>query len=86
MFSLLTILYKEVGLQTAHEMSTLKSGHEGEASGATGSNVPVGEADHEAQAGSSIQSQAPPPNDGPSNSGEHSTISYCPGDFLDLRC
>ena len=59
-------------------MSTLTSGREGEASGATGSNAPVGGADREleVQAGSSTRSQAQASNDGRSKSGErHSTIS-----------
>ncbi len=56
-------------------MSTLKSGHDGEASGATGSNALVGGADREAQAGSSTRPQVQAQKDGPSNSGEHSTIS-----------
>jgi hypothetical protein len=62
-------------------MSTLTSGREGESSGVIGSNVLVGEADHEAQAGSSTQSQAQPPKDGPSHSGEYITISYYPSNF-----
>ena len=65
-------------------MITLTSGHEGESSGAIGSNVLVGEADREAQAASSTRSQAQPPKDGPSNEsnpGEHITISYHPSNF-----
>ena len=57
-------------------MSTLTSGREGESSGLTGSSVLVGEADHEAQAGSSTRSQAQPPKDGSYNPGEHVTISF----------
>jgi hypothetical protein len=76
-----TILHKGVGQSTAREMSTLTSGREGESSEVTGSNVLVGEADRKAQAGSSTQSQAQPPKDGPSNSGEHITISYYHSDF-----
>ena len=81
MYSPLTILYKVVGLQAAHEMSTLTSGREGESSGVTGSNVLVEEADFEAQAGSSTRSQAQPPKDGPSNPGEHITIYYNRSNF-----
>ena len=81
MYSPLTFLYKGVGLQAAHEMSTLTSGREGESSGLTGSNVLVEEADFEAQAGSSTQSQAQLPKDEPSNPGEHITISYYPSNF-----
>ena len=44
----------------------------------TGSNVLVEEADCEAKAGSSTQSQEQAKNDGPSNSGDFSTIL---GDF-----
>jgi hypothetical protein len=64
-------------------MSTLTSDRKGESSGfrVTGSNVLVEEADREAQAGSSTWSQAQPPEDGLSNSGEHITISYYPSSF-----
>ena len=59
-------------------MSDLTSGREGETSGAAGSSVlaRVG-ADHEAQARVSLStlSQAQPPIDGLSNSGEHFTWS-----------
>jgi hypothetical protein len=69
-YSSLTPLYKEARRKSAHEMRTLRSGHKDEASEATGSNVLV----REAQASSSTQSQALPPTDGPSISGEHITI------------
>jgi hypothetical protein len=62
-------------------MSTITYGREGEFSGVTGSNVLVEEVNREAQAGSSTQSQAQPPNDGPSNSGEHIAIAYYPSSF-----
>ncbi len=62
-------------------MSTLTSGGEGEASGTTGSNPLVEEADREAQAGSSTRSQAQAPKDGPSNSGEYGTVSQYPSDI-----
>jgi hypothetical protein len=62
-------------------MSTLTSDREGEYSGVTGSNVLVGEADREAQAGSSTRSQSEPPNVGRSDSSEHITIPYYPSDF-----
>ena len=55
-------------------MSTPTSGREGESPRATGRNILVREADREAQAGSSTQSQAQPPNDGPSNFSEHFTV------------
>ena len=64
-------------------MSTLtydREGH-GESSGVIGSNVLVGEADREAQAGSSTRSQSDPTIDGTSDSGEHITISYYPSNF-----
>ena len=63
-----------VGQLAVHEMRTLTSGREGESSGVTGSNVLFGEADCEAQAGSSTRSQAQPLKDGPSNSGEYIAI------------
>ena len=69
MYSPLTILYEGVGLQATHEMSDFASGREGESSGVTGINVLVGNADCEAQASSSTQSQAQPPKDGSFNSG-----------------
>jgi hypothetical protein len=62
-------------------MSTLTSDLEGESLGVTGGNVLVEEADREAQAGSSTRSQAQPPKDGPSGSGEHITISFYHSNF-----
>ena len=59
-------------------MSHLTSGYEGEASGSAGNSVLASdEADHEAQAqvSPSTLSQAQPPIDGLSNSGEHITWS-----------
>lgn len=81
LYSLLTLA--EVGWKAAHEMNTLTSGRECESSGAPGSSAPVSDADRDpdsklgaqAGSGSSIRSQSQGPNDGRSNSGEHSTIS-----------
>ena len=56
--------YEGVGRKEAHVMSTLTSGY------ATGSSALVGEADSEAQVGSSTQA----PKDGRSNSGEFPNI------------
>ena len=60
-----------------HEMSTLTSGHEGEALGGAGSSVLDEDADHEALASPWTWSRAQPPKseDSPSNSGEHITWS-----------
>ena len=64
----LTVLFKDVSRNSTHEMGTLTSVREGEASGATRSSALVGEADCEAPA---AQSQALPPKDAPTNSGEN---------------
>ena len=57
-------------------MSTLTSGREGESPEATGSNVPVGDADREAtQAVPSIQAQVQARNDDSPNFSEHSRVS-----------
>ncbi|KAH9170245.1 hypothetical protein EDB89DRAFT_2190977, partial [Lactarius sanguifluus] len=61
-----------------HELCTLTSRREGEASGTTRSSAPVGEAIREAQAGSSTQSQARAQIDDPSNPGENDDRT--PGD------
>ena len=59
-------------------MSIPTSGRKGEPSGVTGSNALVEETDRDAQAGSSTQSPVQAQEDGPSNSGELTTIL---GDF-----
>ena len=69
------LLYKEVRLQAAHEISILKSGRDSEASEAIGSNTQEREADREVQADSSVQSEVGIQNDTPSNSGEKNTVS-----------
>ncbi len=72
LYSLLTLLYKEVRGKGAYDTSTHTAGRDGEASG---SSALVGEADREAQSGPSTRSQAQAPKDGSSDSGGHSTIS-----------
>ena len=63
-------LSTEVGQREAHEMSTRTSGRNDKVSGASASNAPAEQADHEDQAGSSTRPQAQAKRDGPSNSGE----------------
>ena len=78
MSSPLTVLYTEVKLQGAHELSIPISGQKGEPLGVMGSNVLAREIDQEAQAGSSTRLKVQAQEDGSSNSGELTTI---PGDF-----
>ncbi|KAI9433138.1 hypothetical protein H4582DRAFT_2101758 [Lactarius indigo] len=59
-----------------HEMSTLTSGRNGTASGASGSNPPVRQAGRKDWSGSSTQSQVQAQKGGPSNSGD----DHQPGD------
>ena len=68
----LTLLYKEVKRISPHEMSALASGCESEVLGSTGNRALVGETDSEALA---APSQAQPPKDNPSNSGENFLVS-----------
>ena len=71
----LTLLYTEARSRDGYEMSIHISGRKSEASGATGSNAPVGEIVCEVQAGSSTQPLRGVQKGSSFNSGEHSTLS-----------